>query len=248
MRPESEVRSLRCQGSDVGPTDLRIQHLETRNLQQFKTQHKRMKSAVLLLFTLSGFYLAMLFSCQVSEKPEQIIPKGTYMSLEPSASPKLLLPGFINSPLNMYNGVFNPEGTAFYYTVETPGRSLIASTSMNDDGIWQEPVITSFSGSDWDYDPLYDPSGNRLYFSSQRPIVEDGQRGRTNIWFVEGNDNIWSPPVYVPLTLDGDYHSSITSTGDIYFNIWSNGDIFKAAKVDTGYQISALPASINGKK
>ncbi len=175
------------------------------------------------------------------EKPKKL---GPFFGVVPSAFPKLLAPELLASPATEYNGTFTPDGTEFFYTTDMPNNAYITFTRMNADSTWSEPRIAPFSGTYSDFDPLFAPDGNRLYFSSSRP---KGDNKNSKIWYVERKGKDWGNPVRVVLTGedDNEYYSSLTHSGAIYFNIWSKGDIYKATPLDSTYTIDTLPDIIN---
>ncbi len=171
-------------------------------------------------------------------------PSGPYFGVTPTEEPQLLAPSLIAAATEEYNGTFSPDGKAFFYTTDTEGRGFITMTTMESDGSWTSPVIAPFSGVYSDYDPIFNPEGTRLYFSSRRPAVEGGISG---IWFTERENNSWSEPTEIVLTTDGEqeYYNSLTRSGTLYFSIWSARKIYKAEGVGGNLQISALPEVVN---
>lgn len=123
--------------------------------------------------------------------------------------------------------------------------SVIATTQLQSDDSWSTPVVASFSGEYIEYDPLFTPDGQRIYFSSTRPIAENGTTNITNSWYVDRTETGWSDPKFQKLTGQGDYYNSTTHSGDIYFNVWNNGKVYKATQQDTGYSIEPIPLRID---
>ena len=167
------------------------------------------------------------------------------MNLEPTDTPKLLMPELIASPFDEYNGTFSPDGKEFFYTTNTPNKGLITHTKLNENGVWEQPKVAHFSGEFSEYDPIFSPDGKRLFFTSERPISKDDESGKTNIWYVERQTKGWSEPKLLNLEKTGVYYSSLTNSGDIYFNIWDTGDMYKATKKDDEYEITALDTILN---
>lgn len=170
-----------------------------------------------------------------------------YFGLIPSNKPQILAPDIISTVLGEYNGTFSPDGREFFYTCEVAGKGQIVYTHLDADEQWSRPEIAAFSGTYSEYDPLFSPDGQQLYFSSQRPLNEAENGGKTHIWFISRTESGWSEPACIPLSDKGDYYSSISQAGNIYFNIWNTGDILKATPSDSGYTTEVLPDIINGK-
>jgi hypothetical protein len=173
------------------------------------------------------------------------IPGRAFLGIQPTDSLQLVAPGIVSTSLGEYNGTFSPDGAEFYYTVSFPGRSVIASMKLNSDNTWSKPAIAVFSGKYSDVDPLLSPDGNRLLFTSFRPIHDSIKTRRANVWCAERTGDGWSTPQPVPLTEDGDYYSSITNSGAIYFNVWKTGDIYRAVKTGSTYTIMKVSNAIN---
>ena len=171
--------------------------------------------------------------------PSSIQPEGNFMGIEVTDTPLLLFPDFINTPMGEYNGTFNPDGTEFFYTVSNIYHNVIVTSMLMENGKWSNPEKAPFSVTHDEFDPLFSPDGQSLYFSSHRPFNKDGNTDASNIWMVNKKDNSWSKPEMIPLNgpRKGNYYSSLTSAGDIYFNIWNTGDMFKAIPTDTGYMV-----------
>lgn len=184
---------------------------------------------------LASLVFLFLQACQYQEAT----PMGPFLGLESTAEPQLF-PDLINTSMIEFNGTFNPEGTEFYFTTDIPGQGIISFSKMLADGSWTQPAIAGFSGTWSDYDPLLSPDGNRLYFSSIRPVP--GVEGnRSNIWFVERSTEGWTEPEYVFLNDHSAYYSSLTNKGYLYFNAWNTGEIHRAVRQgSTGYLIETL--------
>ncbi|WP_181899482.1 TolB family protein [Flagellimonas nanhaiensis] len=193
--------------------------------------------------------LILIFSAckqtpQIENPEPEALNKGPFFGVAPTEEPQLLAPELLASPVTEYNGTFNPEGTEFYYTTDIPSNAYITYTQMQEDSTWSPSRIASFSGEFSDFDPLFSPDGNRIYFSSSRP---KGDNENSKIWYVERQAEGWSKPTRIVLTgeEDNEYYSSLTHNGTIYFNIWSKGDMYKAVPKDSIFEVTLLPEIIN---
>ncbi len=171
-------------------------------------------------------------------------PNGPFFGVIGTDTPQLLVPSLIASPAEEYNGTFSPDGTIFFYTTDIPENAYVSMTRMNQDGSWTKPTIAPFSGEYSDYDPLFNPDGSRLYFTSSRPAPDNEDSG---IWYVNRLQQGWSAPVQVVLSADEsqEFFSSLTRSGKIYFNIWSTGKVFEATPDGDGFNIVPLPPVVN---
>ncbi|MEQ9426938.1 MAG: hypothetical protein RJQ09_21120 [Cyclobacteriaceae bacterium] len=207
---------------------------------------KRLQKQFLPIGSFFLMWMSVLFLVSCENEPiKKPVPKGPFFGIQPTAEPQLLLPGFIASPITEYNGTFNPDGTEFYYTTNLPNKGVISFTEMLDDSTWSKPAVAQFSGAYVEYDPVFYPSGKRLYFSSRRPMSDTLESNQSNVWFVEKDGSSWKEPQLVPLTDRDNYYNSTTNDGVIYFNTWSNGDMYKATPSGDSFEISRLPDMIN---
>lgn len=185
-----------------------------------------------------------------SDHQNRIIPEGPFMGIEATDTPVLLFPDFINTAFGEYNGTFNSDGSQFFYTVSNIDFDVVVFTTLQKDGTWSTPAFAPFSAPYHEFDPLFAPEGNQIFYSSHRPTKRGGSSNASNIWKVEKLESGWSEPVLVPLfgPSQGNYFSSLTDEGDIYFNIWNTGDMYKATKQDTGYRIESLGDIVNSRQ
>ncbi len=189
-----------------------------------------------------------LISCKTEPELKTDIPRGPFFGASPEDHPQLLAPELLASPLEEFNGTFNPEGTEFYYTSvvqENFSKGLISFTRLQEDQSWTAPAVAHFSGEADDYDPLFSPDGTKLYFSSRRPSNDTLPAYKSNIWFMEREGEAWSAPEVLPFTENDDYYSSLTRNGTIYFNVWSTGNLFKAVPNGKKFQVQELDTTIN---
>jgi WD40-like Beta Propeller Repeat len=205
-----------------------------------------MSNVTLRYFAFAGIFMVNACSSVIEKETTKL--QKSFFGIVPTDSIQLVAPGIISSSLPEYNGTFSPDGTEFYFTVTFPGRSIISFMKLNAEDKWTEPTIAPFSGEYSDVDPILSPDGNRLYFTSYRPINDSIKTRRTNIWYVDRVGEGWSAPTYISLSEDGDYYSSSTKSGAIYFNIWKTGDIYKAVKTDSGYAAEKISNVINTDK
>lgn len=207
-------------------------------------------------FAIHYFFLLFFFSSCKNETPPEVIeektisPIGPFFGLEADTLPKLLLPDFISTRFGEYNGTFSPDGTEFYYTLSLIGYDAVVYTKMLANQTWSKPAIAPFSGKHIDYDPLFSPDGQRLFFSSHRPANDNQPKETSTIWYVKREGTSWGSPQYLPLKgpAFGNYFSSITKEGTIYFNIWFTGNMFKAQRTEGGYQVEQLSDGLNSEQ
>jgi Tol biopolymer transport system component len=107
-----------------------------------------------------------------------------------------------------------------FFGVVTDDRSWILHT-REVGGQWTEPTVASFSGTYDDYDLTMSPDGNRVYFTSNRP-VGDGEDVLENsdIWYVDRTKEGWGDPVRFPEPINTEMrelYPSESRDGYVYF-------------------------------
>src|SRR5689334_3694092 len=106
----------------------------------------------------------------------------------------LFAPGEISTGDFELNSTFMPDERTVYYTKRSPKAQYWAIVESHlVGGKWSAPVVASFSGQYNDFDPFVSPDGNRLYYSSNRP-VNGTPKTDFDIWYVERTAGGWSEP------------------------------------------------------
>ena len=139
------------------------------------------------------------------------------------ATAELFAPGVISDANRQWRITFTADGKTAYFS-ESEGffpatrQAWIYVTHLVD-GAWTTPEPASFSGTYSDIDPFITPDGQRLYFSSIRPV--DGvTRGDIDIWYVERTPDGWGEPVRLGDEVNGpldELYPSASARGDLYF-------------------------------
>ncbi len=163
-------------------------------------------------------------------------------------APRLLAPGVISTaPLAELSCTFSPDGNELYFVVRTPAttsRTLsVICVSHRIGGIWQKPVVASFSGREFDAGPAMSPNGQRLFFSSNRP-VDGTPREDADLWYVDRTPQGWSEAHNVgdPVNTDkSEVSPSVAADGTLYFASDRPGgkgsyDLYRSKLVDGHYQ------------
>lgn len=112
------------------------------------------------------------------------------------AVPEPFSPGAISSSdREEYRITFTPDGLTAYFSRAKSFFPVSRSSSIYEShltrGTWSEPVVASFSETFPDIDPWMSPDGQRLYFSSIRPVGGEDRVG-LDVWFVPRHaDGSW---------------------------------------------------------
>ncbi len=186
-------------------------------------------------------------------------------SVEASARPSegmlatIFAPGVISDSREQWRITFTPDGKTAYFA-SSDGffpftRQATIHVSHFVGGEWTTPQVAPFSGQYSDIDPFLAPNGQRLYFSSTRP-VEGVFRGDVDIWYVERTADGWGEAVRLGSEVNSpadELYPSVDANGTLYF---ASGpffpqpglhfDIYRAERFGDGFAPrEALPAAVN---
>lgn len=166
-----------------------------------------------------------------------------------SQSAELFAPDVISDERWQYRITFTPDGRTAYWSVAEAffpqsRRATIHMAALGDDGVWSQPEVAPFSGTFPDMDPFITVDGNRLYFSSIRPL--DGvAREDMDLFYMERTAAGWGEPVRlgpeVNTGLD-ELYPSLDREGTLYFASGppaptpdTNWNIYSAARTASGF-------------
>jgi Tol biopolymer transport system component len=133
-------------------------------------------------------------------------------------------PGVISDGREQWRITFTPDGKTAYFAASAfffPfTRQATIYESHLEGGAWSTPVVASFSGRYSDIDPFLAPNGQRLYFSSIRPV--DGvTNGDIDLWMVERTADGWGEPIHLGPEVNSptadELYPSASADGTLYF-------------------------------
>ncbi len=121
-------------------------------------------------------------------------------------------------------------------------RFSVIMMSHKEGGKWQQLEVAPFSGEFADLEPMFDPSGKKLFFSSKRPRPDRAGED-WDIWVTTREKDGWSEPenLGAPVNSTGnEFYPSIASNGNLYFTTQREGgvraeDIYRAMHEDGKY-------------
>jgi Tol biopolymer transport system component len=167
--------------------------------------------------------------------------------------------GVISDAREQWRITFTPDGRTAYFSESADffpiTRQSTIYVSHFAHGEWTTPEVASFSGQYPDIDPFIAPNGQRLYFSSIRPV--DGvTRGDLDIWYVERTATGWGEPIRLGAEVNSptdELYPSADASGTLYVASGPlfpqpglHWDIYSAARDGDGFaQRVALPGAIN---
>lgn len=174
--------------------------------------------------------LALLLAAGACGDPAAPAPPVAPPSLDAADAPggkvaraTLFEPGVISTPLEEYRVSFTPSGDTAYFAHGDQffpiSQQATIYFSTFERGRWTEPRVAPFSGAYADIDPFVSSDGQRLYFSSIRP-VNGVQRADADLWVVERTAGGWSEPVHLGDLVNTAYdelYPSVSDEGTLYF-------------------------------
>jgi len=200
------------------------------------------------LFLSGFFYLLTLYSAIAQALPNL---------KQPPSSAQLFGEQIISTGLYERDFALSPDGKEIFYTLQAPqgGFQTILHLIKLPDGKWSKPAVASFAGQYSDLEPAFSPDGQKLYFSSNRPLTGTNTKD-FDIWVTEKIDDQWQKPRNLGLPINtpmDEYYPAITRSGNLYFtaaykNAICKEDIY-VAKWENGKYSDPLPmdTAINSK-
>lgn len=173
------------------------------------------------------------------------------------AAPEVFAKDIISTGFGERDFALSPSGNEMFYTLQSPQGifQTILYRKKSANGEWGKAEVATFAGNYSDLEPAFTQDGNKLFFSSNRP-VSGTQIKDFDIWVVEKENGKWGNPVNLgaPInTTEDEFYPTITKTGNLYFTAaYKNGigkeDIFMAPWQNGKYgQPIYLDTAINSK-
>ena len=162
--------------------------------------------------------LIVLFASHCAQQNNAPILEGPYLGQEPPGmTPKVFEPQIVSTGLDELNSVFSPDGREFYFCVRNfLGTVSIFQMTMEEEN-WSQPKLLPFVSRYGDIDVTMSPDGNRILFSSRRPIPgSDEPRGDYDFWMAEREGNTWSEADFCSQRRSVEARSSTRLSGNSY--------------------------------
>lgn len=145
-------------------------------------------------------------------------------------TPKMLAPGVISVPGNVFGGSMTPDGREIYFSRSVPRSYRYAIfVSRKAHGRWTTPVLAPFSGYGRDFDPVITPDGRSLVFISDRQVRPGWPKTDYDVWQVDrAKDGRWSAPRHLDAPVNtekaageqgfahNEWFASMTNAGTLY--------------------------------
>ncbi len=206
--------------------------------------------------------LATLSVVAVSHAEETAVGEGEFPELcgpylgqpLPGEKPVLFAPGVVSTDLHDdFSPAFTPDCKEVFFRCIGNGRMVILHMTQ-DSNCWTYPEVASFSGEYRDLGVFISHEGDRLFFSSDRPVNEADTTGDMDIFAVDREYSGWGEPhgLFSGRAGSGDdFGCSVDSSGTVYYySRRSEGcggyDIYQSRLVDGAYASAELmPAPVN---
>jgi Tol biopolymer transport system component len=178
----------------------------------------------------------------------------TYLGeVTPGLTPQRFAPGVVSTEATELNIAIAPDGSEVFLTERRDGRNTLVSVKRVG-GKWGERTVAEFSGEASDVDPFFSKEGDRLYFSSNRPVTKGDSKRDSDLWYVDRLGlTKWGAPVNMTALNSpeqDEYYTSIDDDGTIYFSVFpdhdSPADIFRSHATASGFgPPERLPGPVN---
>jgi hypothetical protein len=193
---------------------------------------------------------SLLISCSQQPTKEQSL---NLFEEANSDSAIIFAPNLVSTHLPERDAALSPNSYEFYFSITSYTQPTIAFIQF-ENSAWSKPEVASFSGVYSDIEPHFSPDGNRLYFASNRPLIEGGELKDFDIWYVDKTDDDWGKPVNIGESVNtsaNEFYPSVTKSGTLYWCAKRDGglggeDLYYAKLVDGKFtSAQLLPDSVN---
>jgi Tol biopolymer transport system component len=195
------------------------------------------------LFIIAGI-LPMLFFLGCGSKGNEVSEsvKIEYPPFASDSGASVFLPGIVSTDSLEFGSAFSPDGRSFYFARSVDKKSKIYVTH-HDGKNWTPATAFPFTTSNYsEADPAFSPDG-KLYFISNRPVVETDSTSDYDIWFVTPlGEGGWTAPknLHGINSDSSEYYISFSKNGNLYFASAREGgfgeeDIYRSRLVSGEY-------------
>jgi len=150
--------------------------------------------------------------------------KGAYLGQNlPGKIPEPFAHGLLSTSEFSAIGIsVTPDGKEIYYSSWRKEPRTVIMVTRLENNRWTKPEIVSFSGKYQDWDMNLSPDGNRMFFTSKRPVKANGEpMEQGDIWYVDRRSSgDWGEPVWLgqPVNTDlPEVHPTVSNKGTLFF-------------------------------
>jgi len=179
----------------------------------------KIKAAIFLLMLC--IFLIGISHAQEKTKDFPVL-KGPYLGQKPPGmTPEIFAAGIVSTGMHEAALVFSPDGELMCYNMMHLTHRFTAIVFIKQkNGQWTKPQVARFSGKFNDSDAFFSYDGQHLFFTSDRPLENNGKAGNLDIWVVERNKTEWCEPENLGTVInseDIDVNPCVTRNGTLYF-------------------------------
>ncbi|HEV8503857.1 MAG TPA: sialidase family protein [Chitinophagaceae bacterium] len=174
----------------------------------------------------------------------------------PGDVPKIFSPGVISNGFANRDFTISPAGDEIFFTIQQLNIVSVVMNSTKKNGKWSEPAVAPFSGIYNDLEASFTADGNRLFFSSNRPVNRDDSTNDYNIWYITKKNGTWSEPISLDSLVNSDkdeFYPSVAKNGNLYFTTQietgKGKEDIVVCEFENGHYLppASLPEAINSK-
>ena len=186
-------------------------------------------------------FVVITINAQQSEFPELTGP--CLGQKPPETAPEIFAPGIISTIHHEHSSPsFSPDGKEIFYSVFYLGiKNEVIMNMRFLDGRWTSPEVATFSGQYRDGGPSFSSDGEKIFFYSKRPIGENREETKGDLWVSRKTCDGWSKAMHLGLGINTEQMEmtvSVTNNDVLYFSsiddegVWS---IFRSEPVGNKY-------------
>lgn len=199
------------------------------------------KSNLITQLLLSFWILLLAIGCQKTTSNQPV-----FLSDKPPTNiPILFKPELIPKNQLIHRGVFSNDLNAYYFTIsDTNFARFDIKVSVKQNGEWSQPNDAFFNSQYSEHGISFSPDGNKLLFSSTRPVGDTTIAETWHLWESTKRDDKWSDPEFIKLSgFDNKLtsHPAISNDGTLYFHSsepdYSNMWVYQSRLIDGEYQV-----------
>lgn len=153
----------------------------------------------------------------------------TVAQAEPVA--EIVGPGIVSTPVREFAVALAPQADVLYFNRQgESGTWQIWSTPLQDGGFGTPSPLWFSDGRYFDADPFISRSGDRLYFSSDRPppgSASTEPTPDTNTWYAPWMGDRWGAPVFASTAINtpaSETYVSESAAGELIFIRFGEGE------------------------
>lgn len=201
-----------------------------------------------LLFVFLWSFVS-LFAQENSD--EQVSDKLYFGQTASGLTPEIFAPDIISTKEFEFSGTFSMDGKEYFFTRRPTyeGRENRIFYTQLVDNEWTEPVLAPFAKDIFEFEPVFSPIENKIYFYSERGELRD-DRYDGDLWVSEKLSSGWSEAKYFLSIVNKKWCMSVSqsASGTLYFSSEYQGKrgIFKAQIKNNQYpEVEYLSEEIN---